>query len=77
MSSSYSKEIEFTADHYPVKDPISGPIAAKFKARLHYHHTSDTVAFQLWGPDDKGFVDRFALCNDKFDALAKLIREDT
>jgi hypothetical protein len=75
MSSSYSEVVEFVADHYP-KD-CTGPHAGKFKARLHYHHTSDTVAFQLWGPDDKDFVDRFCLCNDKFDALAKLIRKET
>lgn len=75
MSHSYSNVIEFTADHYP-KDSYS-PVTGKFKARLHYHHTSDTVAFQLWGPDDKSFVDRFCLCNDKFDALAKLIRNET
>jgi hypothetical protein len=75
MSSTYSKVVEFTADHYP--ENSYSPVTAEFKARLHYHHTSDTVSFEVWGPDNKQFVDRFVLCNDKFDALTKLIREES
>lgn len=66
MSTEYSPVV-----YYDYEDYYEGTV--KHKARLCFHHTSDTVSWQV--QDDMGvWMDRFVLSDEAFDALCKAIR---
>lgn len=75
MSTEYSEVIEFEDDHYP--DDSYSPVRAMYKARLAYHHTSDTVTFQLLQPGKTEWLEMICLSDPKFGALVKLCRGQT
>lgn len=78
MSHSFSKVIDYQGDYY--KEGDWSPSTSRYMARIHFHHTSDTVSWQRTDPLAENmrsmFKDRLVMSNEEYDALVEAIKSE-